>query len=394
VSESTNPITPQGVAYAGFEALRRGDPHAARAFFDQAISSGAADASAWYGMSLVHRSLGASADENAALEQALKLDANHLPALLAKGDLYAKLGNRRAAASYYKSVIKLAAGLPSLSSEWRADLRRIETACEGYARDYAAHLLAALGAKGLGLPGTERFTHAIDLLLGKRQIYLQQPKYFYFPELPQIQFFDRHNFEWAGALEREFPGICAEARAVLDSGAGFVPYIQREANRPAFDTRGLLENPNWGAFFLIKDGVEIAENAARCPLTLAALRHLPLCRIDGRTPSVLFSLLRPGARIPPHHGFTNARLIGHLPLIVPPGCALRVGNETRVWHEGELMLFDDSIEHEAWNSSNEPRVVLIFDVWRPELSDTERGLVAAMLEAIDQLDGPRRKWAE
>jgi aspartyl/asparaginyl beta-hydroxylase (cupin superfamily) len=394
VSDATNPLNPHGFTKAGVEALQRGDLQAARSWFDQAIASGAADATVWFGMSRVHRSLGASVDENAALEQALKLDANHLPALLAKGDLYAKLGNRRAAASYYKSGIKLAAALPSLSSEWRAELRRVEAACEGFARDYADQLLTALSTKGLGAKGTERFTHALDLLLGKRQLYPQQPKYFYFPELPQIQFFDPRGFPWAAALAREVEGIRAEARAVVDSGAGFVPYVQREANRPSFDTKGLLENPDWGAFFLIKDGVAIAENAARCPLTFAALRHIPLCQIDGRTPSVLFSRLQPGARIPPHHGFMNARLIGHLPLIVPPGCALRVGNETREWREGEILLFDDSIEHEAWNLSNEPRVVLIFDVWRPELSDTERGLVAAMLEAIDQFDGPRRKWVE
>jgi len=138
----------------------------------------------------------------------------------------------------------------------------------------------------------------------------------------------------------------------------------------------------------------VEANAALCPRTFAAISEIPLCRIDQRTPSVLFSLLRPGARIPPHHGFTNARLICHLPLIVPPQCALRVGNETRSWTEGEVVLFDDSIEHEAWNSSNEPRIVMIFDVWRPELSAEERDLVAAVLAAADSFGGPRRQWTE
>jgi aspartyl/asparaginyl beta-hydroxylase (cupin superfamily) len=79
----------------------------------------------------------------------------------------------------------------------------------------------------------------------------------------------------------------------------------------------------------------------------------------------------------------NARLICHLPLIVPPGCGFRVGNEVRQWEEGKLLIFDDTIEHEAWNDSNEDRVVLIFDIWRPELSEAERGAVAAMFEAVD-----------
>jgi aspartyl/asparaginyl beta-hydroxylase (cupin superfamily) len=83
-----------------------------------------------------------------------------------------------------------------------------------------------------------------------------------------------------------------------------------------------------------------------------------------------------------------------LPLIVPPGCALRVGNETRAWREGELVVFDDTIEHEAWNKSAEVRVVLLFDIWRPELTDIERSLVAAMLESIDGFGGSRREWTQ
>ncbi len=389
-----NPTNLPAVTAAGFAALNRGDPGAARAIFDQAVSAGAADAAVWFGLSRAQRALGAAAEEGAALDQALALDANFLPALLGKGDWFARRGDRRAADSYYSVGSKLAAGMPSLSPEWRAEVRRVEVLSAGFAREYEAHLLAALDPAGLGGPGTERFGHAIDLLLGKRQIYLQQPKYFYFPELPQVQFFERRLFPWADALEGMVDDIRSEAREVLDAGTGFVPYLQRDPDRPAFDPRGLLDNPNWGAFFLIKDGATVAENAVRCPRTFAAVKDLPLCRIDGRTPSVLFSLLRPGARIPPHHGFMNARLIVHLPVIVPVQCTLRVGSETRAWREGELMFFDDSIEHEAWNLSQEPRIVLILDVWRPELTATERSLIATMFAAIDRFDGERRKWTD
>ena len=119
-----------------------------------------------------------------------------------------------------------------------------------------------------------------------------------------------------------------------------------------------------------------------------------LCRIAERTPSVLFSLLRPGTRIRPHHGFTNARLICHLPLIVPGECALRVGNQIHPWREGELVVFDDSMEHEAWNLSKELRVVLLFDIWRPELTDAERVMVAATLEAVSRFDGSQGAWRD
>ena len=79
----------------------------------------------------------------------------------------------------------------------------------------------------------------------------------------------------------------------------------------------------------------------------------------------------------------NTRLICHLPLVVPPGCGFRVGNETREWEPGKLLIFDDTIEHEAWNDSSEDRIILIFDVWRPELRDDERRAVTMMFEAID-----------
>ena len=85
--------------------------------------------------------------------------------------------------------------------------------------------------------------------------------------------------------------------------------------------------------------------------------------------------------IPPHVGVTNSRLVCHLPLIVPDGCWFRVGAETRHWHPGEAFVFDDTIEHEAMNPSNELRIVFIFDIWHPDLSTVEREAVTALIEA-------------
>ena len=83
-------------------------------------------------------------------------------------------------------------------------------------------------------------------------------------------------------------------------------------------------------------------------------------------------MLKAGAHIPPHTGVTNTRAIIHLPLVVPPGCEFRVGGETRAWREVEAFAVDDTIEHEADDRSEKSRLVLIFDVWKPHLSD--RGL--------------------
>lgn len=384
----------QSLASAGFEALRRGDANAARDLFQQTVTAGAAPADAWFGLALAHRGLGAADEESAALEQALARDPNHLPALIAQGDLHLRRGDERAASAYYATALRAAAQLPNLAAEWRAEVSRIQGVRETLTAKFEADLLGALAARGLGAPGTERVARALDLLLGKRELFLQQPKYFYFPELPQIQFYERGDFAWALELERHTQAIRSELEGILATQAGFVPYIQREAHRPVVNPNPLLDSLDWGACYLIKDGTEVHENAARCPRTMAALQEAPLCRIDGRTPSVLFSMLRPGTRIRPHHGFTNARLICHLPLIVPAQCALRVGNETRPWREGELTIFDDSVEHEAWNSSTEIRVVLLFDIWRPELTAQERELIAAMLQAAKGAAAERQTWSE
>jgi aspartate beta-hydroxylase len=378
----------------GFAALKRGDAAAARDLFGRLVSAGTADAAVWFGASVAYRRLDSPAEESGALEQALKLDPHYLPALIGMGDLHVRQGDERAAGSFYAAARRVAASLKPLPAEWLDELRRIEAASQRIASNFEARLRSVLAAHGCGSPGTERFGRAIDLLLGKRQIYLQQPKNFYFPELPQIEFYDRKDFPWAKTLEAETSRIRAELRAILEAGAAFVPYIQREARQPVLNPNPLMDSPNWGAFYLIRNGKEVAENAARCPGTMAALQQVPLCRVHDRTPSVLFSLLRPGTRIRPHHGFMNARLICHLPLIIPSDCGLRVGNEIRGWREGELLVFDDSVEHEAWNLSSELRVVLIFDIWRPELSEKERILAAAMLEAVDRFGGSRTEWTE
>ena len=96
----------------------------------------------------------------------------------------------------------------------------------------------------------------------------------------------------------------------------------------------------------------------------------------------LFSRLKPGTHIKPHNGLLNTRLICHLPIIVPPDCALRVGSETRAWREGEMLIFDDSIEHEAWNRSQDDRIVLLFEIWRPEISAAEREALTRIFEVI------------
>ena len=118
------------------------------------------------------------------------------------------------------------------------------------------------------------------------------------------------------------------------------------------------------------------------PTLCSLMESMPLTEVGGFLPSVLFSRLRPGARIDPHTGLLNCRLICHLPLVVPPGCGLRVGEERREVARGRVWAFDDSINHEAWNDSDADRVVLIFDIWHPDLDEQEQRDIKALLEAV------------
>ena len=369
------------------EAFERRDFTAARAALEQLLAARPADIGAAFGLAIACRALGDGDAKLAALDRVLSADPRHLLALMMKGDHLSETGDGRGAQAFYQAVLTRAPPSDNMPPPLRDAVRRAAAQVERYKRDFETRLMASVVQAGFdpNAPGG-RFGHALDLMLGRRQIYPQAPTGFYFPELPQRQFFERSEFPWLANLEAKTTVIREELEAVMGDVTAFRPYLETPDNRPPGEFDILRDNPDWGACYLIRGGTVVADIAARFPATMAALDDVPLCRAPGRTPSVLFSRLAPRTRIPAHHGQVNARLICHLPLIVPPGCGLRVGNETRSWVEGETLIFDDSIEHEAWNDSDRTRVVLLFDVWRPELSDEERRLVAALLGAVGDYD--------
>lgn len=379
---------------AGLAALARGDTAAARSLLEQGAAEGDVSAPVWLALAQLRGRAGDSAGELAAFDRVLELEPRNLAALLGKGEALWRANNRRRAVTFYTAALRLASASRNIHPDLSPALRRASAASEELARELENHILGRLNDQGFSRGGSPpRFVHALDLMLGKRRIYPQTPRYFYFPELAPIEFFDRSDFPWAAEVERSTQAILDELKSVTQGGApSFVPYVPEDNNRPERRQAGLAGNKAWSAFFLKKDGV-LQPGAETCPRTWEAVREAPLTEIPGRAPSVLFSKLSPGARIPPHTGMINVRLICHLPLIVPEGCALRVGNETRNWGVGELMIFDDTIEHEAWNSGDRDRYVLLFDVWRPDLSDDERASVIALCSAIDSFEeGQSEAW--
>ena len=365
------------LAQAAVAALRRGD--AAQAL---ASLNAMADPPPMLLAQACNRT-GDAEGEAAALRLILADDPRNLPALLAMGQISLRRADERAATGWFRTALAQAAatGAPP---QLQPLLAQAQAALAQSSRRYEDHLTAAIA----DLPALPRIALATDLLLGKRDLYLQQPSMFYFPGLPQRAFYERAEFGWIAPMEAMTDAIVAELAAVRAGAPDFAPYVQTPADRPA-PNNPLRDDPRWGAFHFWQSGAPVAENAARCPAVMAALAHAPMPVIAGRSPMALWSMLKPGTHIAPHNGLLNTRLICHLPLIVPDDCALRVGAETRCWTPGEMLIFDDSVEHEAWNRSAHTRVILLFEIWRPEIGAEEREALTRLFHAIDQF-GPKQ----
>ena len=217
---------------------------------------------------------------------------------------------------------------------------------------------------------------------------LWRPGLFYIPDLSPRMFFEREEFPWVATVEAGWHDVRDELLNCLSAGdaenQGFAPYVDHEAgSHEAKAWSDINRSKRWSALHFFRHGQRLDATHDRCPKTSAVLDEVDLQRIPGYGPEVMFSLLHPKTRIPAHYGSVNGRVIAHLPLIVPPACGgIRVGSETRTWHEGRILAFDDSFEHEAWNESDSPRTVLIFDTWHPALDQGERQAMAAVLVAV------------
>jgi len=323
-------------------------------------------------------------------ERRLAVNRTDSAAMMAKADHLLLAGDLRSAGAWYRGVLNLAMEGRAVSFGDRA---RAEAAIEWIGRRQRELLLQGLDQAGLTLAERHpRFQKSLEIMLGQQARaadggqYPQLPQTYFYPDMPYVQFADPAGYAWRAALEAQTETILAEALNLLADQQSFTPYAKLQEGRPQGDVHGLLGNADWSTWELTDKGTPLPDRIARTPKTAAALETgVPLCRIPNRAPTPMFSLLRPHSRIPAHTGMINARYICHLPLVVPPGCGFRVGGETREWRVGELMVFDDSVEHEAWNDSDHDRLVLIFDVWRPEVSEQEQRQIETLFRVVDSV---------
>ncbi len=326
-----------------------------------------------------------------AMEEALRIQPRNFLALMLRASLLERKGRTREAATAYGDALGLMPPEENLDEPTRRAVAHARSINRAYAADLSASLRSAL-TPAAGAAESRRAGQFIDTLLGKRRAYHQEPLGYRYPDQPSIEFWDREEFPWLGAFEAFTPAIVEELAAwERDFEEMLVPYIEYPDTGPLDQWAELNHSRRWSALHLFNFGRRVEENCARFPRTVEALSLLPQPQTVNRSPSAMFSVLAPHTRIPPHHGVSNTRLVVHLPLIVPGQCGFRVGNETREWRQGEAWVFDDTIEHEAWNDSDRRRVILLCDVWSPRIGEGERRTIAdimAKLDAFNGVEGP------
>jgi aspartyl/asparaginyl beta-hydroxylase (cupin superfamily) len=377
---------------AADRAAASGAVHDARGLLEEALALEPANTQLLMNFAACCRAGGDLAAALVAVDRTLALEPRHLLALLMKASLMERLGAPHRAGAAYGIALTQAPAPERTPAHLQAPLRHAREVHAQYEAALAAHLRDAVGSEaGDGAASRRRVDGFIDRLTGRRRVYHQKPVQFHYPDLPEIEFYDRETFAWLAALEAATPEIIEELVGVLNDDADSLePYVNYPPGVPLDQWAELNHSPRWSGYHLLERGQRVEAHCQRCPKTMAAIAPLPQPHVSRRSPAAMFSVLTPRTRIPPHHGIANTRLVLHLPLIVPPGCGFRVGSETRQWRTGEAWVFDDTIEHEAWNDSDQTRTILICDLWSPHLSLEERGIVASLMEAMDEFEGGPR----
>ncbi len=383
---------PHSANAEGMNALRNANYPLAVHCFKAAINLDHLAPPLWLNLANAYRHMEDDKCERDALEQALNIDRTNFTAWLRKAELHERLDERRQAIEAWSGVLEMAQQLEPVPADLAAILDHGRKYVNAQGVALTTRIEAAIGSDitKLGPRDHRRMRAFIDRAAGKRRIYQNECAGLYYPFLPADEFFDDHHFPWFDDLTIHTDAIRAELLQLLKApGEALRPYVKMDKGTPENKWSDLDHSLDWGACFLWEYGEPNAAVLDRCPATRAALDEVPRSHVPGRAPSAFFSLLKPHTHIPPHTGVTNTRAIIHLPLIVPPNCGFRVGGEIREWVEGRPFAFDDTIEHEAWNHSDELRAVLICDVWNPHLSEAEQAMIARYFEATDATDLPQ-----
>ncbi|MDN5925236.1 MAG: aspartyl/asparaginyl beta-hydroxylase domain-containing protein [Xanthomonadales bacterium] len=379
------------------QCLARGDSARGIELLTQATNIVADDAELWRRLGEARMQGGDFVQAAEALRKALALQPDACVARLQLGAVLEQLGHSQDALVAYYGAIRAAQfrGQWTSAASTPPAMRHAVHYAMGYVDRGRKQLLDAVLEplrQSHGAAALERVEHCVAVHVHAREAVFpdprQRPKFLYFPDLPSRPFYDQNRFPEHRKLESATTLVREELQAVLQQTQSTLePFFGQERDVSRLLQASGSRSASWDAFFFHRYGQREQDNCRQCPQTSALLDASPLVGIRDHAPEILFSVLRPGTRIMPHRGVTNVRLVTHLPLIVPPDCALQVGGEPFVWEEGRCVTFDDTYEHEAWNHSDQTRVVLIMDSWNPDLTLVEREAIGDVIAAIGDFNG-------
>lgn len=377
----------------GLNALSEGNPQRALELLSRAVTVAEHDPLSQHHLGRVQEALGNLAAAVTAERQSVQFRPDFLMARLHLALLLERQGEREQALVQYARTLRDAqsAGRWTNSSTTPESIRpMVEHAVRTFRAGRRELLFRSIEplVQRYGRDALTRVERCLRIYLGEEVAQhpdpRQRPTFLYFPDLPTSAYFERASHPWADQLEILTDIFRDELYALLQSDAGrervFTTGELERAN-----LRGLKGAPSWDGYYFYRHGQRRDDNCAACPQTARALDALPLCRVVEHAPEAFFSVFTPGTHLMPHRGVTNTRVVAHLPLLIPPECALSVGGEVHVWQEGRVVMFDDTYEHEAWNRADRSRVVLIFDLWNPHLTQVERAAITDLVPAIGEL---------
>jgi aspartate beta-hydroxylase len=390
----TDPDHVEALNVIGLAALRDGDVDGALALLKRAAALDATQSLSWLHLGRAHAAAFELDSAAQAYQAALAREPQLHVARLYLAELQEKRGDTaQAVATYSRALHDAQAGgrwldvattPPALQAAVRHAQRFVqERRLSTFAELMEPH--ARLHGRG----ALRRVEQAVRIHLGlEPAVYpdqRQKPSFLFVPGLPTTPYVDKELVAGIEDLEQCTDQIRTELLALLPRSSGRERVFHTGEIEQA-NLRGAEEPPSWNGYYFFRHGERRTENCAACPATAAALDALPLARVPGHGPEVLYSVFSPGTHLLPHRGVTNTRIVGHLPLLIPDDCALRVGGEDHHWREGEVVLFDDTYEHEAWNRSGRTRVVMIFDLWNPFLSTAERAVISELVVAMGEFN--------
>ncbi len=332
------------------------------------------DAATWKKLAAIRRALGQSDYAMFAICQALAIEPRDPLSLLMKAGLIEE--NNADAEELYRAALSLIDEPGAAPPALHARLEHARRYCD------TAHCSRIARLSGIAASETDRL-RCTSAERSRIDAFVRGIADAVSPVLPMLSrrpYHDPAIFAGVAEAGRGHADYKADyLRLMADDAAAAAPYVDHPTEVPLDQWTDLNRSRQWSAAHIWRGGALVRRHADRCPKTIAAFAALPMPMIGGRSPNLMFSILAGRTHIPPHVGVTNVRLVVHIPLIVPAECSLTVGGERREWILGEAIVFDDTIEHEALNDSDDTRVVLIGDLWHPDLSANERIVLQALM---------------